>query len=542
MSTQSSNPNDDLEQAERLLGRFGAHPAGPSDVQEAIALGLECHRQMLALGEENKLAAIPYALVGARLLRIAQELGESQPDWVGIHEEQCCRYGGLWIHALLASSEQAPKPTWLSDGVNLLERLKAINPEARPWVPSLQDDLRAAIAAGSRHQQQPTIAALINYFNDLDMLRWQWDEGFLDDYDRIYIWDGPYGYVNALSLFPDGDERLDRTELGSRILADPRVVYHHAVWDDEAKKRIHAYQAIEEDVIALHDSDEFSRIDREKLQGFWSSSFAVACQLIENIYAGGVSSCNEDYVGQAVGDLPKKWVIFKRAAISADRHIDYLWLVGVEQQPLNQALLYPEPFCHTYHLTGCRSPQGQASKIAFYMALALRQDPANPTIAKLNGLVDAGQLTLAQAQQIFLHGEAGFAGIPHPASGFRLKQRLGNPAFPDALMDRILEQSNQVAEGRHLVLNGYPCYVWLAHNGDASSLALELDTVSEITLSCWCWLDGQPPTLQWERCETGQTFGAMLPKAAGLIGNLLMIQVSSGDPLVEWQVIKIVVN
>ena len=538
MINPSSDPKQSLEHAEALLSRFQAQSADANDVRAAIAVGLVCHGQMIALGEAKKTNAIPFALAGARLLRAVQQQKEPQPDWVGVHEEQCCRYGGLWIHALLPSYEEI-NPGWLEEGVNLLERLKTINPEARPWAPSLQDDLRAAMAAANRHHKQPTIAALINYFNDQDMLRWQWEEGFLDGYDQIYIWDGPYDYVSGLLLFPYDAEKLERTELGEIILADPRVVYHYAVWGDEAEKRIHAYAAIEADVIALQDSDEFSHVDRERLQEFWNSDSAVACQLIENIYAGGVASSNQEYPNQEINDLPRRWGIFKRTVIPAERHIDYLWLVGVEQKPLNQALLYPEPFCHTYHLTGCRSPQGQANKIAFYMALALRDAPSNPTVSKLYSLVQAGALTLAQAQQIFLCGEVGFAGIPHPDSGFWLKQRLSNPNFPEGLIDRILEQSNQIGEGRHLVLNGYPCFVWLAGRAADVELKLQLERSSEVHWTCWQWLAEQPAALQWQRCETGVELSALLAMPAAVIGHLLMIKTSSLDAENDWQAIEL---
>lgn len=425
MSEQNSNLSLPLEEVEALLRRLQSSPADANDVQAAIGLALGCHRQMLDLGEASKATAIPFALAGARLLRAVQELGEPGQDCGGVQEEQCCRYGGLWIHALLPSPE-AMDPTWYQEGVKLLERLKAMNPESKKWAPSLQDDLRAAIADEARTERRPTIAALINYYNDQDMLRWQWEEGFLDGYDKIYIWDGPYGYVKGLSLFPGSEERLDRTALGARIMADSRVVYHHAMWNDEAEKRIHAYAAVEEDVIALHDSDEFSQVNRVWLRGFWRSNHTVACHLIENIYAGGVARCNHVYSNQSPDDLPRRWGVFKRLAIPPERHIDYLWLVGVEQQPLNQSLLYPQPFCHTYHLTGCRSPRGQANKIAFYTALALRDLPIPPIANRLHSLVQAGELTLAQAQQIFLCGKIGFAGIPDPDSGFRLKRRLAN--------------------------------------------------------------------------------------------------------------------
>ena len=60
------------------------------------------------------------------------------------------------------------------------------------------------------------------------MLRWQWEEGFLDGYDRIYIWDGSYSYVKDLPLFPNSEQKLKHTPLGASILSDSRVVYHYA--------------------------------------------------------------------------------------------------------------------------------------------------------------------------------------------------------------------------------------------------------------------------------------------------------------------------
>lgn len=131
MSDQNISLNQVLNEKETLLSRIQSRSADSKDVQSAIELALGCHRQMLDHGEANKPAAIPFALAGAWLLRAVQELGEPQPDWVGVHEEQCCRYGGLWIHAMQSNSK-AMEPAWRQEGVELLERLKEINPEARP--------------------------------------------------------------------------------------------------------------------------------------------------------------------------------------------------------------------------------------------------------------------------------------------------------------------------------------------------------------------------------------------------------------------------
>ena len=296
-------------------------------------------------------------------------------------------------------------------------------------------------------------------------------------------------------------------------------------------------------MICLDDSDEFSQANRVWLRAFWRSESAVACHLIENIYAGGIASCNQEYPNQNPSDLPRRWGIFKRLVIPPERHIDYLWLVGVEQQPLNQSLLYPKPSCHTYHLTGCRSWRGQASKIAFYTGLAMRNEPLPPIVSKLENLVQTDQLTLEQAQQIFLAGDVGFTGIPRPDSGFRLKHRLANPDFPEKLMMRILEQTNRIGLGQHLLFNGYACFLWLPVQNSDQEVMLQLEHPSEVEWSCWRWLDDQPPTLQWQRSENENHLTASLaisPELSGqVIGHLLKIKASWVDRQNDWQSIEL---
>lgn len=507
-------------EAVEMIGRLSDRSTA-SDLDVAVALALACHHQMLAFGEEDKFRAIPCAIAGARLLKCVQDLDCHQPDWVAVHEEQCCRYGGLWIHALLA---EGLDDDWKEEGLQLLARLKAINPDSQPWVPSLQDDLRASIACSQHPGGRPTVAALVNYFNDEDMLRWQWHEGFFDDYDRIYIWDGPYGYASRLPLFSLQPKRLSDGDLGSRILADPRVVYRFECWDDEAQKRISAYSAIAEDVIALHDSDEFSRLCPDQLKRFWDSPAGVACQLIENIYAGGLASCGSEYPSLSAQDLPRRWGVFKRSVIPPERHIDYLWLVGVTQQPLNQAILFPEPCCHTYHLTGCRSPEGQAGKIAFYVALALRDQVPHAVAERLASLVQADQISLEEAQRVFLGGQVGYAGVPHPSSGFFLKHRLPNPGFSEDLLIRILGEANRMGAGRHLLLQGYPLHLWLPSQGADVELFLKLQGHARLSWTCWRWLDGRPPTVVWEGSASGDQFRQELRYASGQMGHLLTLE------------------
>jgi hypothetical protein len=522
----------------QLLRRLGQPPADPADVTAAIQKGLACHERMLALEKVNQRGAIEAALLGARLLSAVQSLDTPQANWVLVHEEQCCSCGGRWIHAL-AQTDEAVTAEWLRNGVELLERLQTINTDARTWVPTLQADLRGRL----NRSRKPSTAALINYFNDEDMLRWQLDGGFLDQYDRVYIWDGPYRYLDNLPLFRFGSERLDRTELGRRLLADPRVNYHHASWHDERDKRIHAYQAIEEDVIVLHDTDEFPCLDHKRLQEFWQGSGGVASLQLENLYSGGLSGASEHYVGDSPDSLPRKWVIFKRSEISAENHINYLWLVGVEQQPMDHALLHYTPICHAYHLTGCRNSKGQTNKIAFYIALALRDGRTDAAMEQLSGLVNAGELTLEQAQRIFLAGNAGYAGLPHPDTGIRLKRRLANADFPDALLKRILAEGQATACGTHQILDHHPLFVWLPGNSGLASLTLELEGLSQVAITFWRWMSGQPADRidehrarcrrlvlgQWLHCDD----------KPDCMGHLLMIKAAGLENERSWQWLKL---
>jgi hypothetical protein len=520
-----------------LLERLEATQPLTDDLVATRELGMLCHQRMLDFGEADKEAAIPYALAGAKLLASVQSVDASQPDWVAILEEQCCSYGGIWIHALSQTDFTVPTD-WVIDGVGLLDRLQTLNPESRAWAPRLQSDLRECEPERFIPEGTPTIAALINYFNDEDMLRWQLDEGFLEGYDRIYIWDGPYSYVNAMPLFPSG-HKLDETDLGKRLLADPRVIYHHEIWKNEGEKRINAYSRITEDVVVLHDTDEFLKLDSKFFKRFWCSDATVASLLIENIYAGGIAAATESYTGETLKDLPNKWVIFKRAMVSSERHIDYTWLVGVDQKPLDETVLYSKPLAHTYHLTGCRNKRGQSNKISFYMALSIRPEAPDSALAKLQALVSNGELTAEQAQLILLGGNAGFTGVPHPDAGFRLKRRLANPDFPEELLGRILSDSHPGMGEEYLLLNQYPLYLWVPGEIQATALHFCFEVPSLIQLQNWCWLDGQPPSALAPNTATGSRLTLEIFPQPGLIGHLLMIQAAMEDQAVFWQQLRV---
>ncbi|MCX5938476.1 MAG: hypothetical protein NTW02_09795 [Cyanobium sp. LacPavin_0920_WC12_MAG_62_9] len=78
---------------------------------------------MLELGELQRSEAIEHALAGAELLAALHGHPSSEPDWVAVHEEQCCRHGALWVQAAFNESETAQTIAWGHQALVLLDRL-----------------------------------------------------------------------------------------------------------------------------------------------------------------------------------------------------------------------------------------------------------------------------------------------------------------------------------------------------------------------------------------------------------------------------------
>ncbi len=403
---------------------------------------------------------------------------------------------------------------WIADDNRHHGKLKL----ARQCLRLLEQDQRSSAAETKpASTSNASIACLINYYNDIDTLAWQVQSGGLKHYDRIYIWDGPYAFLHRLAIFPDQHERLDQSPLGQRLLSDPRVVYRYGVWRDEAQKRIDAYEAVVEDLVVLHDSDEFFQLDRQRLQTFWASAYNVASRRLQNLYAGGLYGSDPHHATQQLEGLPHKRLVFKRRAISAERHLDYCWLVGVKQNPTNEQWVDPEPLGHSYHLTACRTPRGQAAKMAFYMAQSMRGKPGHPVVQRLDALVQDQSLSLEAAQQIFLRGDPGFCGIPHPDFGLSLHRRISDPDFPETTLQAMLDQRHRLGPGSYTMLEGYPLYLWL--EPDAKGVDLSVTGSHRLLLKHWLWPDGQ-------RAEPGPSLE--------LLGSALRLDFAPGPEHHGW--------
>ncbi len=145
-----------LEQARALLDRcHGANPE-PSEHPALLELALACHSRMLELGDTHRPAAVALAIAGADLLQALQRhtpSGSTVPDWVLVHEEQCCRYGAIWIHAEAEANEELP-PAELERGLHFLDRLEQFHQAPPSWIAVYRSDLQNQLRSPAAPEHQ----------------------------------------------------------------------------------------------------------------------------------------------------------------------------------------------------------------------------------------------------------------------------------------------------------------------------------------------------------------------------------------------------
>jgi hypothetical protein len=138
--------NDLLTQAADAL-RPGTSPT----VIQARALS--CHARMLEVAETDKALAVRYAVVGAKLLNSLAMLGDVLPDWLAIHEEQCCRYGCIWIHELLLAGD-GDATVWVADALRLLSRMEQLHADPVDWATMMRSSLLTYQSVDERNSSE----------------------------------------------------------------------------------------------------------------------------------------------------------------------------------------------------------------------------------------------------------------------------------------------------------------------------------------------------------------------------------------------------
>ncbi len=213
-----------------------------------------------------------------------------------------------------------------------------------------------------------SVSVVIQFFEDFDFIERVVER--LDWVDEIVVNDGPFQFTRELlePLVGRDLEQPSQRAAGlfaglARRLGVP-IHYHHGVFAGEREKRIHGYGLATGDVVLSVDADELLLLDREAVERFWASPALVA----------SFDCVNFTYLNLVCGKpgsplVARKPFAFKRGAITAERHLDYLWLVGVEQAAVASEDFLPEALCGGAHLTTVRSPYGASIKFGFYNCL-----------------------------------------------------------------------------------------------------------------------------------------------------------------------------
>jgi len=127
-----------------------------AESESLIQLAIACHGRMLELEATDRAAAIRHALAGASLFEALRQRPEAHPSWLPIHEEQCCRYGGIWIHDWISQGNDH-EPHWPHTGLRLLERMQQLHSEPLGWAGFIAAELRRRMALHTQTDATPPL-------------------------------------------------------------------------------------------------------------------------------------------------------------------------------------------------------------------------------------------------------------------------------------------------------------------------------------------------------------------------------------------------
>ncbi len=374
-----------------------------------------------------------------------------------------------------------------------------------------------------------TISIAICIYNDFDFIEECVDRAY-DLADEIVILDGPYGYCKPILQFFDlyysGLPEALRT-----ISQLPKVRYEFGEFENEKSKRMALYDMCRSDVVMLLDSDELIvDINKDELEKFFQSDKKVACSSFNNLVR---RDC-------LIGEPTKKFIFFKRQEIGALEHLNYTWLIGVDQEKPDRALMYDPPVMEMAHLTLMRSPYFNTVKYCFYTRLYYYSRGKYDQLDKLfdlpfDTLLSKG-LRPEEIKDIFRRSIPALINFPLEAPLFRRTLPTIGPKF-----DRIAGITFLTEDQRVTVLTSVESYHYLNIPKDLvagdevhfSFLAHDIEAI-EAEMIIHSYAACTKLAITMEIFGTGEVHGSyVLPDdAARLFGTLIGFKAQCG----EWGV------
>lgn len=216
------------------------------------------------------------------------------------------------------------------------------------------------------------ISGAICLFNDFDFLE-DCINKIYNMVDEIIIVDGPYKYclpiLNILGL-----DCSENNNILINIKNKEKIKYYYDIYDNEKEKRIFLYNKCNYDIIWLIDSDEI-------LKEFNKEEFDLFCKSDKSV--SGFTFYNMIRTDAIINRPTFKNMFFKRNNINSIEHLNYIWLVGIKQEPMDQSKLYLPPIGSIYHLTLMRTRIFNAVKYCFYTRLSYIENNKLDQMGKL---------------------------------------------------------------------------------------------------------------------------------------------------------------
>lgn len=258
---------------------------------------------------------------------------------------------------------------------------------------------------------------------------------------EIIIVDGPYiyniDYLKKLGVYYDEHSKPDEL---TRIIEKYNVKYFNKIFNNEEEKRIFGYNCCSCDNILLVDADEFFIFDENKIIDFINSEKSVT----------GFGIYNMNRVDMYFDDYCTKLVLFKKNQITAQEHLDYLWLIGCKTNPPDNNKIYNEKMGDIYHQTLNRSRYNNIIKYIFYITLYFYNKNENKLFDNydLDYLIDC--LGLENLLNIFYHSHIGLIGMPHKDTQvlrWVLPTIISHSRYNSNHKDAILKPENLLVKG-----------------------------------------------------------------------------------------------
>jgi len=320
---------------------------------------------------------------------------------------------------------------------------------------------------------RPKISVYIILYHDLqfldDIIR-----RIYEDVDEIVLIDGPYLY--SLDLFKLCNLYYDETnkpdELTRIIAKYPKIKYTFSIFTNEEEKRILGYNSCSHDIILLVDSDEFFTIDSNKIAGFSRQ---------HDKFVAGFDIYNMNRTNIQYNNCVKKFVLFNRLRISANDHLDYLWLVGCKTKDKHVAYMDIHTSYGTiYHQTLNRNKHNSIVKFIFYFSLYYK---INNKVPKLfDGYTNDSLFKICSRDElldIFYHSSIASIGVPDMASN---NICLLNDDVSPELVKYSQNHSSAYFSGNRKCLRGTQAF-FLLDKGCSYTLRIKLENVKSIQIT-----------------------------------------------------------